>query len=66
MIANCGKLLSLAGNEDVVLGLDLVRRGSFEVEPSRDNNLVTISIMLVCFVATIFEGDGDFRSSGYE
>ena len=66
MIANCRKLLSLVGNEGVVLGLDLIRGGSFEVKSSRDDDLVTINITFVCFVATILEGDGDFRCSGRE
>lgn len=33
------------------------------VEPSRDDDAVTIKIVFVRFIATVLEGDGDFRGS---
>jgi hypothetical protein len=64
MIANCGKLLSLVRDQGTILGLDLVCGTSFGIEPSRDDDAVTVNVMLVCFVATILEGDRDLRGSG--
>lgn len=64
VITNCRKILSLVRDQSTVLGLDLVRGASLAVKPPRDDNAVAINIVLVCFVATVLEGDRDFRSSG--
>lgn len=63
MITNCGKFFPLVRDKSAVLGLYLVRGGSFGVEPSGDDDAVTINVMLEGFLATILESDGDFRGS---
>ena len=64
MIAYRGKLLSLMRDKGAILGLDLVCGTSFDVESPGDDDTVAINIVFVCFVATILEGNGDFRGSG--
>lgn len=64
MITNSRELLSLMRDQGTILGLDLVCGTSFGIEPSRNDDAVTVNIMLVRFVATILEGDRDFRGSG--
>lgn len=63
MVTNCGELLSLVRDQDAVFGFDLVCGTPFVVEPSRDDDAVTIKIVFVRFIATVLEGDGDFRGS---
>jgi len=63
MITNCGKLLSLIRDDTAILSLDLVCGASSDVELSGDDDAVTINVGLVCFVATILEGNRDFRGS---
>jgi len=64
MITNGGKILSLVRDHGAVLGLDLICGASFGVKLSRDDDAVTINVAFKCFIATILEGDGDFRGSG--
>ena len=51
-------------DHSTILGLDLVRGASFGVKPSSDDDTVAINVVFVCFVATIFESNGDFGGSG--
>jgi hypothetical protein len=62
VVTNCGEFLPLVRDQSAVLGLDLVCRASFGVKLSRDDDAVTINVVLVCFVATVFQGDCDFGS----
>ena len=64
VITNCGKFLSLVRDQGTIFGLNLVRGAPFAVKLSRDNDAVAINVVLVCFVATVLEGDSDFRGSG--
>ena len=64
MITNCGKFLSLVRDQGTILGFDLVRRASSDIKLSRDNDAVTINVVLVCFVPTVLEGDRDFGGPG--
>lgn len=63
MITNCGKLFSLIRDRGAILGFDLVCGTSSGIESSRDDDAVAINVVLVCFVTTILEGDGDFGAS---
>ena len=63
MITNCRKFFSLVGNRCAVFGLDLVRGASLGIKPPGDDNTVTIEVALVCFIATILEGNCNFRVS---
>ena len=64
MVTNRGKLLLLVRDHSAILGPDLVRGASFGVKPPSDDDAVAINVMFVCFVATIFEGNSNFRGSG--
>ena len=64
MITNGGKVLSLVRDHGTVLGPNLVRGVSFDIKLSRDDDAVTINIVPICFIATVLEGDRDFRGSG--
>lgn len=59
MVTNRGEFLPLVRDRGAVLGLDLVCGASFGVKPPSDDDAVTINVMLVCFVAAVFQGDCD-------
>lgn len=64
MVTNRGKLLLLVRDHSAILGPDFVCGASFGVKPPSDDDTVAVNVVFVCFVATIFEGNGDFRGSG--